>query len=248
MSTFQNYSAYYNLLYKDKNYRDEALYIHELIQTYNPGAKTILNLGCGTGKHDIALTELGYRIVAIDLSPTMIEIAQKENSHPHIEYFIGDVRSYRIDQKFDVVLSLFHVMSYQTTNKDLKDAFKTVKMHLANNGVFIFDCWFGPGVTNDPPKHVEKKVENDSLRIHRKTTPHPFPEKHIIDVQFDILVEDVDKQTTDNFQEVHSMRYWFNDEINEIAKSENLEFKDHFKWMTTEKPGFGDWYTVNILQ
>ena len=52
MSILGTYSRYYNLLYKDKDYAGEAAYIYDLIGRYRPGATNILNLGCGTGRHD----------------------------------------------------------------------------------------------------------------------------------------------------------------------------------------------------
>ena len=42
---------YYNLFYKDKDYELEAKYISNKIQEYRPGSNSILELGCGTGKH-----------------------------------------------------------------------------------------------------------------------------------------------------------------------------------------------------
>lgn len=248
MSSFQNYSAYYNLLYKDKDYRAESLYIHELIQAWNPGAKTILNLGCGTGKHDFLLAELGYEICAVDLSKTMIDIAQAENGHSNIEYHVGDVRNFEIVKSFDAVVSLFHVMSYQTTEEDLQAAFQTAKKHLSTGGIFIFDCWYGPGVESDPPKHVSKMVESEMIQVRRKTTPIPYPDKHVINVQFDVQVEELASNNITCFQEVHSMRYWFNDEIKAIADEIGLMFLEYYKWMTHDKPLPKDWYTVNILK
>lgn len=248
MSSFQDYSAYYNLLYKDKDYRAETNYIHDLIQAWNPGAKTILNLGCGTGKHDFLLAELGYELVSIDLSETMIEIARAENGHSNIEYHVGDVRNFEIDKSFDAVVSLFHVMSYQTTDEDLQASFHTAKKHLSSNGVFLFDCWYGPGVEADPPKHVLKKVENDKIRVERKTTPLLYPEQHLVKVQFDVEVEGLESNTISCFQEIHPMRYWFNEEIQAIANNVGLAYIEYYKWMTHAKPLPNDWYTVNILR
>ena len=190
MSSFKDYSAYYDLLYIDKNYRAETQFIHELIQSWKPNSKKILNLGCGTGKHDLLLAELGYELVSIDISETMIEVAKLQNAHPNIDYWVGDVRNFEIDQTFDVVISLFHVMSYQTTEKDLSDSFRTVQKHLTSKGVFIFDCWYGPGVVADPPKHVKKNAEDQNIRVHRKTTPFQIPEKNIVKVQFEVKVEE----------------------------------------------------------
>ena len=74
MKAFGNYSRYYNLLYKDKDYKGEAGFIHDLIQKYSPGAKSILDLGCGTGRHDALLAEKGYVITGVDMSEEMLLI------------------------------------------------------------------------------------------------------------------------------------------------------------------------------
>ena len=76
MKVFGNYSRYYNLLYKDKDYKGEAGFIHDLIQKYSPGAKSILDLGCGTGRHDVLLAEKGYVMTGVDMSEEMLLIAR----------------------------------------------------------------------------------------------------------------------------------------------------------------------------
>ena len=50
MSIFDNYSQYYNLIYKDKDYETEVDYTHRLLTRFNSGKK-LLELGCGTGIH-----------------------------------------------------------------------------------------------------------------------------------------------------------------------------------------------------
>ena len=57
-----------------------------------------------------------------------------------------------IGQKFDAIVFLFHVMSYQVTNKMLNEVFSNVFKHLNDGGLFIFDFWYGPAVLTDPPK------------------------------------------------------------------------------------------------
>lgn len=76
----KNYAEIYDLLYKDKDHSAEAIAIHHLIQKYRPGAKTILDLGCGTGDHAIALTKLGYVVTGLDLSADMIDLARKKTA------------------------------------------------------------------------------------------------------------------------------------------------------------------------
>ena len=120
MKVFNKYSLYYNLLYQDKDYKSEAEYINQLIKKYHNNPKSIFNMGCGTGKHDFLLLKMGYEIIGFDISDKMIEEAQlKKSKHfPNepIEFIKGDIQNIRLNKKFDVVSSLFHVMSYQTKN------------------------------------------------------------------------------------------------------------------------------------
>ena len=248
MSVFKDYSNYYDLLYNDKDYASEVEYIHSLIQAECPKAKTILNLGCGTGKHDFLLAQKGYNITAVDLSSTMIDIAKKNNESDHIEFSIGDIRSLKLDSKFDVVISMFHVMSYQVEDADLNAAFSTAKTHLKEDGVFIFDCWNATGVLSDPPHKRVKNVENENMKIHRKTTPISLPEKNCVDVIFDIEISN--KETDESFEisETHRMRYLFPEELQTAGKNAGLQMAKSYKWLTTKTPEHSDWYSLYIFR
>ncbi len=77
MNTFGDYSKYYNLLYKDKEYSKEVDYVSNLIKKYSPEAKTILDLGCGTGRHDELFIKHGFSVWGVDISEKMLEEANK---------------------------------------------------------------------------------------------------------------------------------------------------------------------------
>ena len=49
----------------------------------------IVDLGCGTGVFTKILCDLGFSVSGLDLSPTLIEVAQKK--YPNIEFHVGDV-------------------------------------------------------------------------------------------------------------------------------------------------------------
>ena len=116
MEVFQDYAYYYNAFYQDKDYKMEAGQIDILLKKYGNKIKNVMNFGCGTGRHDIELSKLGYQCTGIDISPLMIAIA-KENIQKKQEkttFFVADIRKYIPDKKYDAVISLFHVISYQT--------------------------------------------------------------------------------------------------------------------------------------
>ena len=76
METFHDYAYYYNLFYGDKDYAAEAETIISILEKYGKknADKRILNIGCGTGRHDVELNKFGYKIHGIDLSNDMINI------------------------------------------------------------------------------------------------------------------------------------------------------------------------------
>src|SRR5947209_3291762 len=125
---FIEYAPYYDLLYKDKDYEDEANYVHNLIKKFHPASITILDLGCGTGKHAFALSQLNYHVTGIDKSMQMVSIAQQAAQND-TEFLWGDLRHIRLQKKFDVVISLFDVISYQVEDDDLVSAFETASFH-----------------------------------------------------------------------------------------------------------------------
>jgi len=208
MGVFEEYSKYYDLLYKDKDYKGEVDYIDELIKIYHPHAKTVLDLGCGTGKHDHYLTKKGYNVYGVDISEEMISQAIKENNDA-TTYSVGDMRYIELNKCFDVVISLFHVMSYQITNDDIINGFKTAYKHLDKNGIFIFDCWYGPAVLTDRPSIRIKRLEDKNIQVIRIAELIMYPERNVVDVNYNIIIQDKVTDKTVQLKETHSMRYLF---------------------------------------
>ena len=79
MDVFDELAKYYDLIHENKNYEKESAYINGLIQKYNPSAKTILDIGCGTGNYAFAMQKLGYEVEGVDSSSQMIDIANSNN-------------------------------------------------------------------------------------------------------------------------------------------------------------------------
>jgi len=245
MSVFKEYARYYDLLYRDKDYRGEADYVHRLIQQHRPEAKTILNLGCGSGRHDLYLAENGYKVVGIDISEEMLTTARKAaNNSAATEYLLGDIRSFRSEQKFDAVIALFHVMSYQSTNEDLLAAFKTVQFHLKPDGLFLFDCWYGPGVLTDRPMVRVKTLEDERLKVTRIANPVMTASSNLVDVNYQIFIEDRESKRIEEISETHRMRYLFEPEVRELLAQAGFTITSSEEWLSSAPLDFSSWNAV----
>lgn len=245
MSVFGNYSRYYDLLYRDKDYSGEADYVKALIEKHRPGARTVLDLGCGTGRHASLLAERGYEVVGVDRSPAMLaEARARAVSGGRTEFVEGDLRTLRLQREFDVVISLFHVMSYQTTNADLLAALATLRAHLAPGGLFIFDCWYGPAVLNLRPSVRVLRLEDDAIAVTRLAEPVPYPNENRVDVRYHVFVRDKQTSEVSELKEEHAMRYLFAPEVELMLGTAGLKREDLCAFMAEGAPGLDTWTAV----
>lgn len=244
---FDLYSEYYDLLYQDKDYQKEVNYINELIKEYGSSVKTILELGCGTGKHASILHDTGYSVCGIDMSEGMLAKA-KLNEKEGLIFDLGDVRTYRCSKKFDAVISLFHVASYQEHNDDLERFFETASGHLNLGGLFVFDFWYGPAVLSDKPVVREKKLSNDNIEVYRKATPIMYNQKNVVEVNYDLTINKRDTSQKSNITESHRMRYLFLPEIQKLAADYGFALEHSCEWLSDREPSFNSWYACVVLK
>lgn len=247
MEVFKDYAYYYNLFYKDKDYEKEAFFVHQYIKEYceNYDSLDVINvidMGCGTGLYDKELCKLDarYCIHGIDLSETMISIA-KQRKEDACSFEVADIRNFQTVKKYDVAISLFHVMSYQCTNEDLMRAFATAYDSLNDGGIFVFDAWYGPGVLSDKPSVRVKRVQDKKNWIIRNCEPMMYPNDNLVDVNYDIYVIDKHTNVAQNIQETHRMRYFFRPEIECFLNNVGFTLKLVADCQNYRTPTFDSW-------
>lgn len=105
----------------------------------SPGS--ILDLGCGTGRHAVELSKRGYQTYGVDFSMKHIAYAnmqrEKENIQGQCEFACEDVRFYKTEHKFDNVICLFDVIGSFPDETDNLDIIKTAYRSLKKDGIFI---------------------------------------------------------------------------------------------------------------
>jgi SAM-dependent methyltransferase len=251
MSPFGHlYSQYYDLLYQDKDYLGEVEYINKLIGNYKDDALTILDLGCGTGKHAELFCNSGYHVHGIDLSADMLAIAEQRRlgKEDRLSFTHSNIQDLTLNQKFDAVISLFHVISYQSSNQELVQAFQVAKNHLSENGILIFDFWYGPAVLTDLPTTRVKRLENESIKVTRLAEPVIHTQENVVDVNYTVFIQDKKTQEVIEKKELHKMRYLFDPELELICEQVGFDVLNKFKWMSQESPSLDSWNVVWILR
>jgi len=249
LTVFGDYACFYDLLYADKDYAGEVQYVAGLIQRFAPSSRSLLDLGCGSGRHARLFAEQGFEVAGVDRSAEMLRQASSQTANgasQKVSFTQGDIRTIRMGQTFDTVLAMFHVMSYQNSNDDFVAALRTVRAHLAPGGVFIFDCWYGPGVLSDRPSVRFKEVENEAIKVLRVATPAVNPNTNVVDVEYRIMVIDKRTGTCTELRENHAMRYFFLPEIELLCRQNGLNLVQSYAWLSERAPGFDSWYACAV--
>lgn len=249
MSIFDNSSRYYDLLYQDKNYELETQQVNSLIKLLVPNARELLELGCGTGRYSFEFVRCGYSVHGVDISKEMLQEAeQKKGLDRSISFSVGDMRTVRLGKKFDVVASLFHVMSYQTTNQDVFNALKTMKEHLGPGGIAFFDYWYGPAVLTLKPEVRIKEVENEECKIIRVAAPEMFPNENLVEVHYRTFVVNKKTSTLQELVESHRMRYFFEPELEWMISDLGFSTIDTKASLSNATPSNDSWSVLKILR
>ncbi len=113
-------------LYKRTPYRGEIESISEQLQ-----GKSVLELGCGTGRLTTRLLEMGCRVLGIDNSPDMLALLPES-----VDRALSDIETLSLDQYFDVVLLASYV--FNQPDDRVRHGFATAaRRHLQKQGSFV---------------------------------------------------------------------------------------------------------------
>jgi len=234
MKNFSQYAQYYNILYKEKDYEKEVDYVDRLIRKYSAkDNKTLLDIGCGTGNHDFWFLTKGYKVAGIDQSSEMISIAKNQKlPKTRVQFYTANARSFVLRKKFDVAVSLFHVMSYLTTNEAAIDTLKNIYKHLIKDGLLVFDFWYGPAVLTQRPSLIVKNLIEGESFIKRTATPKINFNANIVDIHYQIEIKNKRNILKKVFTEHHLMRYLFLPELYLMLEIAGFKVLNCLKWMS----------------
>jgi SAM-dependent methyltransferase len=146
-STIDSYliaSKYYDDAYSAMRLVDAPFYVDLAKESGGP----VLEIGCGTGRVLLDTARAGIEIHGLDQSAPMLavlreKIAREEPAvRERITLHEGDMRDFRLDEKFALVSVPFRPMQHMFTVQDQVAALKSAASHVADRGVLAFDVYY----------------------------------------------------------------------------------------------------------
>jgi SAM-dependent methyltransferase len=179
-----------------------------LVPLRQAGARTILELGCGTGNDAARLARKGYAVTAIDLSAEAIERA-RDKFGSSARFLVADmaVRLPFPDSSFDAVMS--NVALHMFPDSDTRLVFAEVARLVRPDGLFLFHV----NALEDRPlrarwRPVGRELEKDYVLEESGQTMHFFSEPYLSELLLEWSelrlgpVEIADRETGEKFKQV----------------------------------------------
>ncbi|RNL86589.1 class I SAM-dependent DNA methyltransferase [Halostreptopolyspora alba] len=135
-------AEFYDKVYemRGKDYRGESSYVTEMIRSCFPDARSLLDVGCGTGAHLAFFREMFDHTEGIELSEDMLSIARRRL--PGAPLHQGDMRAFDLERRFDAIVCLFGSVGHMATQHELEQALTCFARHLPPGGVVAIEPWW----------------------------------------------------------------------------------------------------------
>lgn len=140
--------------------------------------KKILELACGSAEISLELSLRGYSVLATDLSQDMLNKAKAKNKAENLRFEPLNMISFDLNERFDAVLCYCDSINYLSDLSEVKSMFHSVRKHLNEGGIFIFDMhtpdrlqefneeFIEEGMIDDVPYQWTIVTQDDQIHHH----------------------------------------------------------------------------------
>ena len=207
------HAGYYDLVYADKPYADEARFVVRWLEALlGRRPRTLLDLACGTGRHAVEFEAMGIEVTGVDINEELLDKARERA--PGIEFHAQDMRDLDLGAaRFEAITCLFDSIGYPQRNEGVIAALEGARRHLADGGALAVEFLHAPAMLlHAVPVRVRRWPTDAGGELLRISRTRLDPVGHVMDVDYE-LVDLRPDGTYERWQERQSNRFFSVEEV-----------------------------------
>ena len=166
----------YLALYPHRDNAEARRDIERIVSLIDPQRdRPLLDLGCGPGRHLVALHEAGFtRLTGLDLSQELLDVARERLDAAgctEAELVRADMREIPFRERFATVLSMFTSFGYFPSEEDDQTMLRGVFAALAPGGVLVLDTLHRGATIAGLVPEEKRTIGGHHVHIRRSITP-----------------------------------------------------------------------------
>ena len=235
----------------------ERLDVDFYVETARLSGGPVLELGSGTGRVLIPTARQGIQIVGLDVSPSMLEVCQKqlmlepEEVQARVQLKQADMRDFSLGQVFKLVTIPFRPFQHLITVKDQLACLECVHQHLMEHGRLVLDV-FNPSLEaltrDDIGQEIGEEPEfttpdgRSVIRWHKIVSRDRFNQINHVELIYYVTHPEGQQERL-----VHSfpMRYFFRFEIEHLLVCSGFEIEQLYA--DFDKSPYGSKYPGELI-
>ncbi|MHB8171296.1 MAG: class I SAM-dependent DNA methyltransferase [Thermincolia bacterium] len=231
MAQYGKLADIYDYLVGSVDYNEWIDYIEAIVRKFGYEVRTVADLACGTGNTTLPFAQRGYRVVGIDLSGEMLDIARQkaEEEGSEAEFLEQNMCELSLPEPVDLITCYHDGLNYILEPEDLDRVFRGVHENLKPGGLFIFDL-----VNVHKLKRIHGGttfVDDEKMSLAWETFYHQ--DRDVWEIQLTGFIKKGDLY--EKFQEVHQEKGYSTEEVMVMLAEARLELLDIYEAFSFNK-------------
>ncbi len=139
---YGEYSEFYDVYVGD--FLDDLPFYMEFA---SPIKTRVLEIGAGSGRLTLPMARGGVRVVAVDISPSMLSLltARLKDEPPEVSDWVSVVQAdaceLELGEIFELVIVPYYTFNYFLTELDQKGALESIRAHMSDSAYALLDVY-----------------------------------------------------------------------------------------------------------
>lgn len=163
------WKTFYDWMFDEDSFGLAQEQLPQLLSLINHPIDSVLDLGCGPGRHCLAFAQMGYTVTGVDISQFLLSNAKKKSKDLslNIDFIQADMLDFTTSKKQDLIVNMFNSFGYFDTPEKNQQVINNAYNNLNKTGTFVIDTVGKETLArNIEPVHLSEHANGD-LRIER---------------------------------------------------------------------------------